>query len=391
MIRPPGRPVRGSDPRRDPAARQAPIAGMIVAMDGIHEAPGSSSLARFEGWSMASPLRLAVHGLTGEESARAWDDVRDEFEACEQAMSRFRDSSEVTALNRASVAGGAIRVGRRLRRALVAADRAARVTGGRFDARRLQDLDRLGYRGVAIDAPGRPTATARHPGPAASGGGPAAPSGGSALGDGPASQARPAPDGRLLELGRDACVRLRAPVDLGGIGKGLALRWAADRVRARLAGAAGEPPERGALLEAGGDIVSIGPAPDGEAWLVGVDDPFAGGGPLAVVALLEAAVATSSIAVNRWRAPDGGIVHHLLDPATGAPGGEGLVAVTVHGPDPAWAEVRTKHLFLAGLDGIGPLARSLALAAWWVTEDGTLAMTPAARLLTAWSAPPRAG
>jgi thiamine biosynthesis lipoprotein len=332
---------------------------MIVAMDGIDEAPGASRLARFEGMAMASPLRLAVHGLSGEESVRAWDDVLEEFEACEQAMSRFRESSEITALNRASVAGGAMRADRRLRRALVAADRAGRVTGGRFDARRLRDLDRLGYRGV-------PIGTQRHEGAEA-------------------SRTGPMHGGRLLELGPDGCVRLRAPVDLGGIGKGLALRWAAERVRARLGEGAG------ALLEAGGDIVAIGPAPDGEAWLVGVDDPWARGSPLAVVALLEAAVATSSIAVNRWRGPDGEIVHHLLDPATGAPGGHGLVEVTVHGQDPAWAEVRTKQLFLAGLDGIGLLARSLGLAAWWVAEDGSLAMTPGARLLTAWSAPPGGG
>jgi FAD:protein FMN transferase len=330
---------------------------MIGTMDGMEAAPGSSSLTRFEGWAMASPLRLAVHGLDGDDAAAAWGKVRDEFEACEQAMSRFRESSEVTALNRASAHGEPVRVGRRLRRALVAADRARRVTEGRFDARRLRDLDRLGYRGVPIGEPG---AAAR----------PAAPD--------------PSRDpGRGLELGRDGCARLDAPVDLGGIGKGLALRWASSLVRTRL------PEGGGALLEAGGDIVSIGPAPDGEAWLIGVDDPWSGPTPLAVVALLDAAVATSSIAVNRWRSPDGEVVHHLLDPATGAPGGQGLVAVTVHGPDPAWAEVRTKQLFLAGRDGIAALARSLGLAAWWVADDGSLAMTPGGRLLTAWSAPPR--
>ncbi len=274
-------------------------------------------------------------------------------------MSRFRESSEITALNRVSVAGGSAKVGRRLRRALVAADRARRLTEGRFDARRLRDLDRLGYRGVPVgpgfgaDQPGRPSPGAD-------------------------------PD-RLLELARDGTVRLTAPADLGGIGKGLALRWAADRVRAAL------PDGAGALVEAGGDIVSLGAAPDGEAWLIGVDDPWGGGTPLAVVALLDAVVATSSIAVNRWRSPDGTVVHHLIDPVTGEPGGEGLVAVTVHRPDPAWAEVRTKQLFLAGRGGIGPLARSLGLAAWWVADDGALSMTPGARLLTAWTAPPRDG
>jgi len=39
--------------------------------------------------------------------------------------------------------------------------------------------------------------------------------------------------------------------------------------------------------------------------------------------------------VRAWLAPDGRRVHHLLDPRTGEPGGDGLVAVTVAAPDPA--------------------------------------------------------
>jgi thiamine biosynthesis lipoprotein len=298
---------------------------------------------------MASPLRLGLHGLAPAAAGAAWDAVRDEFEACEEAMSRFRETSELTALNRAAVSGAARRVGPRLRRALVAADRAARQTGGRFDARRLRDLDRLGYRGAPVPEAGlgpRPD-TAWH--------------------------------GRLLEVRPDGTVRLPVPVDLGGIGKGLALRWAADRLRRAM------PAGGGALLEAGGDVVAVGSAPGGAAWLVGVEDPGGGSMPIAVVALRDAAIATSSIAVHRWRSPTGDAVHHLLDPDTGAPGGAGLVAVSVQGPDPAWAEVRTKQLFLAGRGAIGPLARSLGLAAWWVDDAAVAAMTPAARLVTTWT------
>ncbi|HYM82727.1 MAG TPA: FAD:protein FMN transferase, partial [Candidatus Dormibacteraeota bacterium] len=204
---------------------------------------------------------------------------------------------------------------------------------------------------------------------------------GGARAAGRAAEGPSAGGARLLGFEADGTARLCAPVDLGGIGKGLALRWSADRLRARL------PEGAGALLEAGGDVVAVGPAPDGEAWLVGIEDPSGGSAPLAVVALLDAAVATSSVAVHRWVSPEGERVHHLLDPSTGRPGGEGLVAVTIHGPDPAWAEIRTKQLFLAGRAGIASLGRSLGLAAWWVVTDGSVSMTPAARLLTAWTAP----
>ena len=52
--------------------------------------------------------------------------------------------------------------------------------------------------------------------------------------------------------------------------------------------------------------------------------------------------------VHAWTAADGRAVHHLVDPRTGEPGGDGLLAVTVAGPDPAWAEVWSKTLFLEG-------------------------------------------
>jgi thiamine biosynthesis lipoprotein len=86
------------------------------------------------------------------------------------------------------------------------------------------------------------------------------------------------------------------------------------------------------------------------------------------------------------QAPDGRLVHHLLDPRTGEPGDDGLVAVTVAAPDPASAEVWSKALFLEGQRGIGPRARSLGLAAWWMRTDGTLEITPAARERTIWLA-----
>ena len=100
----------------------------------------------------------------------------------------------------------------------------------------------------------------------------------------------------------------------------------------------------------------------------------------------DGAVATSSTLVHRWTAADGRAVHHLIDPRTGEPGGAGLLAVTVAGPDPAWAEVWSKSLFLCGRDGIAALARTRGLAAWWVDADGRLEMTAAARARTIWVA-----
>jgi thiamine biosynthesis lipoprotein len=93
---------------------------------------------------------------------------------------------------------------------------------------------------------------------------------------------------------------------------------------------------------------------------------------------------TSSIRLGRWQDAGGRQVHHLIDPATGEPGGGGLVSVTVAGPDPAWSEIWSKALFIAGARAIAAEARGRGLAAWWIDEDGLVSMTPAARASTIW-------
>jgi thiamine biosynthesis lipoprotein len=314
------------------------------------EEPGRGTLARFEGRAMGSPLRLSFGAVVPRpvEAARFWRLVVEEFETAEDALSRFRDTSELTTLNKAAGSGAVACPSDRLRRALTAADRAHRITLGRFDPRVLVDLDRLGYRGAPLDGPP------------------------------PDDRPRAARSvSRIVEPTGRRGRSIARPVDLGGIGKGLTLRWAA----AVLAGTGAVD----FLLEAGGDLVARGLDADGVPWQVGIEDPLGDGEPLAVIAAQDLAVATSSIAVHRWDV-DGREVHHLLDPRTGEPAEGGLAAVTVAGPDPAWAEVWSKVLFVGGRGSIARDARSRGLAAWWVADDGAFEMTAAARTLTTWVA-----
>ena len=305
------------------------------------DAPVSSHLVRRSGRALGSPLRLTVDGVEGALVDAAWEAVLDAFAVADGAMSRFRADSELTGLH---AAGGRGRpVSRELRIALAAAHRAMRVTDGRFDPTVLRALEQLGASGVPQAFPREIVRSG----------------------------------GFLHRRGREV-VELRAPVDLGGIGKGLALRWAANRLRAAL-------PTAGFLLEAGGDIVSGWRHRDGP-WAVAIEDPTPDADPVAVIELVgeRAAVATSSVRIGRWHDPTGRPVHHLIDPRTGGPGGDGLGSVTVAHPDPAWSEVWSKALFLEGSIGIAAVARRRGLAAWWVTLDGRIEMTPAARQRTTW-------
>jgi thiamine biosynthesis lipoprotein len=313
----------------------------------------------FAGRALGSVLRLTIRygvpdpGSVDEARARAaWDAVREEFDAVDRSLSRFRADSELTALNRLAGQDAVVPVSRLLRTALAAADRAHRITGGRFDAGVLGSLERIGERGADLAAPAGGTAAV----PAAA---------------------------------QTSLVHVPpVPIDMGGIGKGLALRWAAGRARHVL------DPGDGLLLEAGGDIVAAGGAPPG-GWPVGIEDPVADPAadsePLVVMALADAAIATSSVRVRNWVGPDGRPVHHLVDPVTHEPARTGLLAVTVAWADPAWAEVWSKALFLAGRTAIGDEARARGLAAWWVDEVGRLGMSPEARVRTLWAAEDRMG
>lgn len=274
---------------------------------------------------MGSPLRLTLAGIREADADAAWLLATSVFRSADHDLSRWEATSALSRLN-ASI-GVTVEVPPLLRRALSMAWRAFRITRGRFDPRIIGALEAAGERaGVPL----------------------------------PASPAVLSPHDRWISLRRgDPHVRLDAPVDLGGLGKGLALRWSASELER-----AGHDDF---LIQAGGDIVARGTGPASRPWVVGLDDPTGHQRPLATIALRDAALATSSTTVRRWFGADGTLRHHLIDPATGKPADPVWLSVTVMAPDPAWAEVASKVGFLAG-SRIG--ARLAGMPAWWVSPSG---------------------
>lgn len=305
-------------------------------------------IATFSSRSMGSPLRLTVVGATPWRARAARDAAWGEMRATDADLSRFRADSELSRINRLAGSGTPFIPGRRLRSLLVTAARAQRITGGRFDPRVIIALEAIGERaGVPLPPDGV---------------------GAAAAGEGPWLRRDPG----------DGTFRISVPVDSGGLGKGLGLRWALKAAR-RAA-----PDATGLLLEAGGDVAASGTGPGMRPWSIGMEDPRARERLIATLGLPAGAVATSSVAVRSWE-HEGRPVHHLIDPASGRPADTGLLAVSVHAPDPAWAEVLSKALFLAGRNVIGEEARRCGLAAWWVEEDGSFHASPAGRPLTTWN------
>ena len=234
------------------------------------------------------------------------------------------------------------------------AHRAYRRTDGRFDPRILGDLVRLGYDRSLAFGDGDVTTGA------------------------PATTHVPLPRWTpRFRYGRRPELHLGGlPIDLGGIGKSLAVRWASEELQEHF---------EDFLLDAGGDCYCEGSGPEEDGWRVGVENPFGGDLPLAVLAVSDKGCATSSVKLRHWRSGTDE-AHHLIDPTTGRPGGEGLMAVTVVDDDPTRAEVATKYLFLGGADQIESAARDRKMAALWITSDGEVGTSPRLEPLIVWRA-----
>jgi hypothetical protein len=116
-------------------------------------------LAAFVGRALGSELRLFVQPAEQDDAAHAsaapdgaaaaaWRAVLAEFDAVDRALSRFRDDSELTALNGRAGSGGVVTVSWRLREAVAAMHRAGRLTGGRFDPTVVEVLESIGEHGA---------------------------------------------------------------------------------------------------------------------------------------------------------------------------------------------------------------------------------------------------
>ncbi|MBN9326292.1 MAG: hypothetical protein BGO38_13935 [Cellulomonas sp. 73-145] len=334
--------------------------------------------------SMASDVELRVVD-PGPDAPRAVEAARVAIRSVATHLTRFEATSALSRLNARPSSWHV--VPEELAEAVEEAERAHRMTGGLFDPRVLDQLLAWGYDRTFDEVVGSTRGTTASTGPTAStravgSTGAVGPTGavgsaGSAGTPGPRGTRRPwrptvlpGTDRRLVQLDG-------APIDLGGIGKGLAVRRAARA----LVGAGSA-----VLVDAGGDEWLGGAGPDGNGWTVGVEDPHGGADPVLVLSVTDRGCATSSVRRRHWAAPDGTSVHHLVDPRTGRPGGPGLAAVTVLHPDPMWAEVWSKTLFLAGVVEVEAQAHVRELAAAWVTDSGAVRVSAAMEPYVVWRA-----
>jgi thiamine biosynthesis lipoprotein len=143
---------------------------------------------------------------------------------------------------------------------------------------------------------------------------------------------------------------------------GLVKGWSVDRAAA-IADAHGW---RNYAINAGGDIRLRGGALPEPVWRVGIQHPHDRRQVVAVVAGDDLAVATSG-AYARGR--------HVVDPHTQRPP-EGVLSVTITGPDLATADAYATAAFAMGLRGPAWTARLRGYEALTLLEDGRTLRTP---------------
>jgi FAD:protein FMN transferase len=284
-----------------------------------------------------SRCTVIVADPDADQAARAVGLARRRLLEWHTEFSRFEPDSELTRLNEDP--RETVPVSPMMRRVVEAAVQAAGATGGLVDPTLLSEIERAGYC-AHFEGDGLPLADALTRAPARRPG-------------------RPSADAnwRLVRTDRRTATVTRPPgvrIDPGGIAKGVF----ADELAARLAGFAAVVVECAGDLRLGG---SQTPARE-----VHVASPF-DEAILHTFMLRTGGVATSGIGKRSWTGADGGVAHHLLDPATGRPAFTGIVQATALAPTAIEAEALSKSALLRGPAQAGD---SLPYGGLIVLDDG---------------------
>lgn len=282
------------------------------------------------GCHMLAALDLPQERLIEIEQVPSW------FEAWEQSFSRFRETSELSQLNQS--AGTPFHVSEMFWDVLQEALASERRSVGLVTPAVLDALVMAGYdRSFKDLMPSSSYLTLN----------------------------RQAPVGLLSEMqldesNRTVCLPPDLHLDFGGVAKG----WAADQATRKLS--AFGP----ALVNAGGDISISGPQSNGEAWPIGITDPFDPESNLEVLLVERGGVATSGKDYRLWQ-QDSVWQHHIIDPRTGLPAQTDVLTVTVIAPTAVAAEVAAKVALISGSRaGLEWIEADPTLAGMLVLEDG---------------------
>lgn len=161
-------------------------------------------------------------------------------------------------------------------------------------------------------------------------------------------------------------------VDVGAIAKG----YAADQAARILVDAGVEH----ALLDFGGNILTVGNKPDGSDWRIGIQHPEESRNQyLGILEGSDETVVTSG-PYERYFVEDGVRYHHILDRDTGYPARNGMLSATIVAEESIKADALSTATFVLGMEEARELVTSLEqVEAIFVTEEGMVWVSPGLR------------
>lgn len=156
-------------------------------------------------------------------------------------------------------------------------------------------------------------------------------------------------------LGDNNTVTLQDPeaaIDLGFIAKG----YIADKIKEYLVSQG----VSSAIINLGGNICTMGNKPDGNAYTIGIQEPFAPAGTTIDTFTLSDSCAVTSGTYERYFTYNDTVYHHIIDATTGYPVDNGLTSVTILCNSATQADALSTTCFVLGTDEALTLIRSMS-------------------------------
>ena len=169
-------------------------------------------------------------------------------------------------------------------------------------------------------------------------------------------------------------VTLRAGMglDLGGIAKG----YIADKLREYLS----ENGVDSALINLGGNVLTLGGKPDGSNFTIGVQKPFGQNSDILGACRLKGMSVVTSGIYERYFVENDRLYHHILDTKTGYPVENELYSVTIISPTSTDGDALSTICFALGSeDGMALIETLDGIECVYCLSDGTLLFSSGAR------------
>lgn len=157
----------------------------------------------------------------------------------------------------------------------------------------------------------------------------------------------------------------KARIELGFIAKG----FIADKMKEFLLSEG----VSSALINLGGNVLTLGSRPDGSDFRIGIQEPFSDSGTAILTLSLSNASVVSSGNYERYFIEDGTLYHHILSTDTGYPADSGLSQVTIINDSSVDGDALSTLCFILGYEKAASLLENHPdIQAIFITEGGDI-------------------